>query len=151
METIKAVKYSLLVAILTTSLSCGIKAVEKGTVITGTVQLNTGEPVEGYPLSVVGKKGTGFGVTNPVSRQDIRTDKNGTFSYQGLLKSGGLDGLGYELQWAYYFDVQGQSYSVDTIQASIPDTGINNTPGYQYDGYLFPGKQHEIKIILKKN
>lgn len=151
METIKAVKYSLLLAILIGNLSCGFTAVEKETSVTGTVLLTSGEPVENYPLSIVGQKGTGLGVTNLVSRQDIRTDKNGAFSYQGLFKSGGLGGVGYDLQWPFDFTIQGQSYSVDTIQAAIPDAGINITPTYQFDGSLFPGKQHTIKIILKKN
>ena len=86
-----------------------------------------------------------------MSRQDFHTDKNGAFAYQGLFKSGGLGGLGYELQWAYDFKIQGHSYSVDTVQAAIPDAGINITPTYKFDGYLFPGKRHTIKIILKKN
>ncbi|SFF20994.1 hypothetical protein [Spirosoma endophyticum] len=151
MKTIKAVRYSLLVALLTGCLSCGFTAVDKETSVTGTVLLNTGEPVQDYPLTIVAKKGTGFGVSNQVSRQDIYTDQNGAFSYQGLFKSGGLGGLGYELQWAFSYKIQGQYYSVDTVQAAIPEAMINFPPGYHYDGHLFPGKQHTIKIIVKKN
>ncbi|AUD04146.1 peptidase associated/transthyretin-like domain-containing protein [Spirosoma pollinicola] len=106
METIKAVKHSLLLAILTGSLSCGFTAVDKQTSITGTVQLNTGKPVENYPLSVLAKNGSTFGGSNLVSQQDFRTDKNGAFAYQGLFLSEGLGGLGYELRWAFDFKIQ---------------------------------------------
>ena len=151
METIKVTRLSLWLLIWTIHLSCGLKPVERETVVEGSVLLTTGEPVTNYPLSIVGSKGTFFGVRNPVSRQDIQTDKQGKFAYKGLLESGGLDGQGYDLEYAHSFKINAAYYSVDTIQASIPDAGINITPGYRFDGTLFAGKQHTITIFLKKD
>ena len=151
METIKLSRLSLWLLLGTIQLSCGLKPVERETVVEGSVQLITGEPVENFPLSIVGKKGTFFGVSNLVSRQDLRTDKQGKFAYKGLLESGGLDGQGYDLEYAHSFIINASYYSVDTIQASIPDAGIHITPAYRFDGTLFAGKQHTITIFLKKD
>ena len=132
------------------NLSCGFGTVERETSLEGTVQLSTGEPVENYPLSVLAKRGGLFGGSNLVSQQAFHTDKKGVFSYQGVLKTG-LGGLGYELQWAQSFGIQNKAYSVDTVQADIPGAYPNNQINYRFDGNLFVGKSHRVKIILKKS
>lgn len=118
--------------VATAILSCGLEPVKRETSLKGSVQLDTGEPVENYPLSVLATKGSFYGGRNLVSSQDFHTDKNGAFSYQGLHESGGLQSLGYNLQWTSNFRIQGQFYSVDTIQADY--AGLQITPNYKFEG-----------------
>jgi hypothetical protein len=147
----KTLSYILIVVLLIVSVGCGLNPVERETTVAGTVHLNTGESVVNYPLQIkyYAPSGAWYGKGALSIIQDLRTDAKGAFFYKGLFKSG-FSGGGYELGYAVYFKIGNTAYTVDSLQADIPDYYTNGRVNYNYEGYLYSGKNHSIKIILKK-
>ncbi len=139
----------LLWLMLTTSVSCQLTGVEKETVLEGSVHLQTGDPVVNYPLRINSYKSSLYGRGSVTTVEVLKTNAQGTFSYKGVLKSGGLDARGYELEYAIYFPINGKLFTLDSIKADIPGQYATAPVNNQYTGDLFPGKKHFIRITLK--